>query len=57
MSAIRAFPPDISENQRIRFCQRLALHAYKQMLAAAVVWRGIGTKNQHYIADRESSAE
>jgi hypothetical protein len=55
--ATRAFPPDISEVQRLRFCQRIAFHTYTQMLATAVVWREMCTGNQLYVADGESSEE
>jgi hypothetical protein len=55
--AQRAFPPNISDDQRLRFLDRLALHAYTQILATAVVWREICTGNQFHISDGGSRTD
>ena len=54
--AARAFPTNISEDQRNHFWQELVLRAYTQILATAVVWRKMGAENQIYNAVSESDA-
>jgi hypothetical protein len=52
----RAFPPEISDAQRRRFWLRLAILAYGEMLATAVIWRQMCAENDFYVDD-ESDVE